>query len=73
MTAVTFKGEQSNGCLALRDGSNAEELRRTSHFKAGSFPFHCSLLFTVLDTAPSAPSVVPVSQLKILTVMGSHS
>lgn len=38
MTAVTFKGEQSNGCLALRNGSNAEELRRTVSLHDRLFP-----------------------------------
>lgn len=72
MTVVTFKEEQSNGCLALKNGSNAEELRQTVslHDQLVSLPLQFVLYH--YWTAPSAPSLVPASQLKVLTVMGSH-
>lgn len=51
MTAVTFKGEQSNGCLALKNRSSAEEPRQTVSLHDQLF----SLPLPLLDTAPSAP------------------
>lgn len=62
--------------LALKNESNAKELRSgQSCFTAGSFPFHCTSLLSLLllDTARQPPSLVPASQLKILTMIGSHS
>lgn len=45
MTAVTFEGEQSSGCWALRNGSDAEELRRTAslHDPLSSLPLQLAL------------------------------
>lgn len=74
MTAVAFK-EGAEQCLALENESDAKELRSgQSHFTASSFPFRRSLLFVISGHSPiSLPLWSQRSQLKILTVIGSHS